>query len=234
MVARELDNSLTTKGRQTLAPVSAARAEQFLIALANLWDDPMATGQLKMGFPDILPRHEDLYRNVRIVSASDWKGTGHTIRELSADEINKTFHSRWALPFRDRLRSVWLEPDWRTREWRVFKLREVIVRQDPLPFGSGASVTPVEPEPVPVLTPFEQTLLHLLKSVDKARYCGNPDCLTPYFFAKRRSQKYCSDACSLPAQREFKRKWWADHGQAWRKAQARKASAKKSRRKRGN
>jgi len=48
--------------------------------------------------------------------------------------------------------------------------------------------------------------------VDRMRYCPTLGCPAPYFIAQRRSQKYCSDACAVPAQREFKRAWWREHG----------------------
>lgn len=79
--------------------------------------------------------------------------------------------------------------------------------------------------------PFLLVGLRALQVADRMKYCPNPTCVAPYFIAKRRSQKYCSYVCAAPAQKEFKRQWWAEHGDAWRKA--RKASAKKSRRKRG-
>jgi hypothetical protein len=37
------------------------------------------------------------------------------------------------------------------------------------------------------------------------------------FIARRAAQKYCSTDCSEGVQRELKQKWWAAHGQAWRK-----------------
>lgn len=60
-------------------------------------------------------------------------------------------------------------------------------------------------------------ILHAIHIVDWMRHCPNPDCPAPYFIAMRRSQRYCSEACALPAQREFKRAWWAEHGSEWRK-----------------
>ena len=84
---------------------------------------------------------------------------------------------------------------------------------------------------------FALVLLRAMHIADRMRYCQNPSCPAPYFLAKRRSQKYCSDACSLPAQREFKRAWWQDHGEEWRAKRAKKKEAKrgsrKSQRKRG-
>jgi hypothetical protein len=63
---------------------------------------------------------------------------------------------------------------------------------------------------------FAQVLLRAVEVADRMRRCGNPDCPAPYFIGRRRSQRYCSDACSLPAQRESKRKWWRDHGDSLR------------------
>jgi hypothetical protein len=83
----------------------------------------------------------------------------------------------------------------------------------------------------PSVDPFLLVGLRALQVADRMKYCPNPSCAAPYFIAKRRSQKYCCDTCALPSQREFKRQWWAEHGNAWRKA--REALAKKSRRKGG-
>jgi len=81
-------------------------------------------------------------------------------------------------------------------------------------------------------TLFEQALLHLVREANRARYCQNPDCPAPYFFAARRSQKYCSDICALPAQREFKGRWWVEHGNRWRE-QRPKARTTRVQKKRG-
>jgi hypothetical protein len=59
---------------------------------------------------------------------------------------------------------------------------------------------------------FGQVLLRAFEVADRLRFCPTPKCPAPYFIAQRRSQKYCSDACSLPAQRECKRAWWREHG----------------------
>lgn len=60
--------------------------------------------------------------------------------------------------------------------------------------------------------PFAQVLLRAVDVADRMRHCPNPTCPAPYFIGQRRSQRYCSDVCALPAQREFKRIWWRDHG----------------------
>jgi hypothetical protein len=63
---------------------------------------------------------------------------------------------------------------------------------------------------------FAQVLLRAIDVVPLMRKCPNPICPAPYFIAARRSRRYCSDACSLPAQRESKRAWWNQHGHSYR------------------
>src|SRR5205085_5065924 len=63
----------------------------------------------------------------------------------------------------------------------------------------------------PAITPIEGSLFYFQRASDKARHCGNAECDAPYFFATKKGQKYCSDACAIPAQREAKLKWWHDN-----------------------
>ena len=51
------------------------------------------------------------------------------------------------------------------------------------------------------------TCVHL---ADRLKFCGN-DCSTPYFLAKRKDQKYCSEKCAAPAKREAKLRWWHEN-----------------------
>jgi len=83
------------------------------------------------------------------------------------------------------------------------------------------------PQPAEEL-PIEKALEYLLKHHNRARHCPNPDCPAPYFLAARQSRRYCSEICAQSGERETKRRWWAEHGPAWRKK--RKPAASKSRR----
>jgi hypothetical protein len=82
---------------------------------------------------------------------------------------------------------------------------------------------------------FVLVLLRALHVADRMRHCPNAACPAPYFIARRRSQKYCSDACALPAQREFKALWWKNYGTEWQRARRAKAKrgSRKSQRKGG-
>jgi hypothetical protein len=79
--------------------------------------------------------------------------------------------------------------------------------------GTFISRVPHPPEPLPI----EQAFEYLLKHHDKTRHCPYPGCPTPYFFATRHTQRYCSEKCAQGGQKQSKRKWWTEHGPEWRK-----------------
>jgi hypothetical protein len=50
------------------------------------------------------------------------------------------------------------------------------------------------------------------RAAGKTAICANPDCHSPYFIKKRKTQKYCeSGPCTEKAQRDQKRDWWTRH-----------------------
>lgn len=71
--------------------------------------------------------------------------------------------------------------------------------------------------------------LTLLQHSRRLGICANKngECVTPYFLQYRKRQKFCSEVCALPAQREFKRKWWGTHGKEWKRKQQRKRGTKR-------
>jgi hypothetical protein len=79
--------------------------------------------------------------------------------------------------------------------------------------GTFISRLPFPPEPLPI----EQAFEYLIKHHDKTRHCPYTGCPTPYFFATRHTQRYCSEKCAQGGQKQSKRKWWAQHGPEWRK-----------------
>ena len=52
--------------------------------------------------------------------------------------------------------------------------------------------------------------------VERLRKCARPDCHHPHFVARHLKQNYCSDVCAAWGQSQWKRKWWTEHGDAWR------------------
>jgi hypothetical protein len=61
---------------------------------------------------------------------------------------------------------------------------------------------------------FQRALYLLFRESWRARICEK--CETK-FIARRVAQKYCSTECSGSVQRELKQKWWAEHGETWRR-----------------
>ncbi|MCI0723405.1 MAG: hypothetical protein L0338_31245 [Acidobacteria bacterium] len=89
----------------------------------------------------------------------------------------------------------------------------------------------VEAPPQP--THFDR-LIHTLQRLGRrTRHCENPNCPRPYFFASRSSQRFCSNACAVPAQREAKRRWWDSNRteQLRKRREGRRSQQSKKRRK---
>jgi hypothetical protein len=79
--------------------------------------------------------------------------------------------------------------------------------------------------------------LSLLQHSQRLAVCENKEngCPSPYFIRKKKGQKFCSEECAAPSQREFKRKWFREHGEEWRKQRMKKhqKQLKSTRKKRG-
>jgi hypothetical protein len=74
---------------------------------------------------------------------------------------------------------------------------------------------------------FQRALYLLFLDSWRARVCEKCEAK---FIAARAAQKFCSTDCSEAMQREFRRRWWAEHGAAWRE----KRKAVKTKKKGGN
>jgi hypothetical protein len=61
---------------------------------------------------------------------------------------------------------------------------------------------------------FQRALYLLFRESWRARMCEK---CGAKFIARRAAQKFCTTDCSENMQRELKQKWWAEHGEAWRR-----------------
>lgn len=197
-------NSSSGRRSRNLARSSSKQAKDFLESLANL-NDKADFKQLRTKFPDVL----EVVKRTMVVTYS----APPTVYRPGTPEHDEWARQSWLIPLRDTLRAIWRAPDVRTKEWGLFRIsQDFFLRGDPsliqLPTSNGTDFLLRSGPP----TQIEQFLLELMRWADLLRYCGNPGCTMPYFIATRRSQKYCSEPCSGPAQREFKRRWWALRG----------------------
>ena len=71
---------------------------------------------------------------------------------------------------------------------------------------------------------FQRALYLLFLESWRARFCAK---CSAKFIARRAAQKYCSTDCSENIQCELKRKWWDEHGRAWRRDRKRSTSKRK-------
>jgi len=60
----------------------------------------------------------------------------------------------------------------------------------------------------------------------RLRICKRPDCPNRYFIAGDLKQRFCSTTCAEWGQRELKKRWWNEHGEAWRAEKRRQKGSK--------
>ena len=195
--------------------------------LANLKVDVDAARRFRERFAVFIPDHDPKW-----VAGLLEKGPGleEQINRLPNMTVEEMGENAWVATLKLMLGDLWTEPDYRQKEWGVFAFRYALYK-----WGDNSLrkidlfkilYDPAKRFRVPPPTPFELALSYLVKAGDRARYCANPECPAPYFFVKRKNQRYCSEICAAPAQRELKRKWWSEHGEEWRKARTGKESIK--------
>jgi len=217
-----LSNSSAKTKSRTLA--GSSRAHNFLEALANLRDEPAA-----------IQRFERQWRylfepEVPIAAVFQWaiQAEEEDVVHLSPGEKLRKY---WLLPLRAFVRHLWAG-DTRTKQIGIAKILERffgIGFRDPAVGPWTADSHWFQASAPPPESSCERIVRHL---GDRTSVCANADCPAPYFFAIRRGQKYCSEVCAGPAQREFKRSWWRDYGPAWRAQRTRRARGIKATRKR--
>lgn len=193
-------------GSKILGTVTRAEADRLLLDLANVHDKPESLQRIRDRNPDTLGNVDD-----------------HILIQLQGV-----------------LRLAWTAQDARHRDWFIFQVRDVYCAfqldqqmalserpDDPYPrevilpsggtlttWGGESSSTKLERRRLqpPPPTIFEATMYYFQRSIaERAKFCPVPGCHAPYFVAAKRWQKYCSEACAGPANREAKRKWWHEN-----------------------
>jgi hypothetical protein len=197
--------------RCEILQITAIRAEKFLTHLANLNDEGFDRFWRTYGtfFPEgafaLSEEVEREYRSAPGLQSGEVPSGGAWLQrteELSPKEKLELVR-REVLRMRDKLREAWVIADPRQKDWRLFLLR--------IEFNQIAART-VEQMLERPQSGLDSAIGRLSKIPDRAKFCANPmGCQTPYFIAARRSQKYCSEPCAAPAQREHKEQWWKDH-----------------------
>jgi hypothetical protein len=217
-----------TKQTRTLARFSPTQLERFLVELANVQIDLVALRRIRERFADFIPPQNMGW--LEKTAAKD-KGFAKRLSELPSEvSLQEIEDGGWIVTLSQMLCNIWIEPDQRQKEWGLFAFRYALYKYEDESLTTeqlfGILMDPAKSFRIPPPAPFEQALSYLVKAGNKARYCANPDCPAPFFFVQRKNQRYCSEVCAGPAQRELKRKWWAEHGEEWRAARQSKKPGK--------
>ncbi len=51
---------------------------------------------------------------------------------------------------------------------------------------------------------------------ERLRTCARPECDSRFFVARHLKQSYCTDRCAAWARKQWKLRWWKEHGPKWR------------------
>lgn len=215
-----INSSTVTDSRALAHSINPSRANKFLCELANLHDEERSGERFEKRWGQLfLPEiPTSVVRQWAIL------GEEEDIASLSAEQQRLRY---WLLPLRDYVRHLWIS-DPRTKNWGVFMILEKF-------FGFGFRGPMAGPwtsdsqwfqgKDLPPESNCERVFTRLAACT---AFCQNADCPAPYYFAARRGQKYCSEECAGPTQREFKINWWNEHGAAWRakRRQGKRGAAK--------
>jgi hypothetical protein len=189
--------SSQNKSHQILGVISVRDAESFLQDWANMvgpWPLADMGKESALRLRDSSERIRRRYKNI----IGDSRIIGH-------------------LWLRDFLRRAWDSSDLRERDWYLFKFRDLynlMVRRSAMSEeerkrDEAEEVRATAPRHAPPdITPIEAAIVHLQRNAHRARRCLNPECPAPFFFARVKGQRYCCEACVLPAQRAAKLRWW--------------------------
>jgi|SRR5215831_5898163 len=194
-------------GSKILGLVTEATARDFLLRLANLGDDSVPW--LRSKYPEMFHQStsEETIFAYRKELRRAWDAPDQRTRDwyvfslrrhhammervIAMDEIARSGRAQHLVEEMGKLEAS-LSPKQRQEARR--------------------SVAEWLTEPPPQITPLEATLFYFQTRVaDLAKHCGHVDCPSPYFIADKRWQKFCSEACAGPANRESKRKWWSEN-----------------------
>jgi hypothetical protein len=188
------------------------RGERFLLELANLKQaDPAAIARFQEKYSDFVIPPQSEQGELRLASMSP-------AARLGLYEVHDSF-SRPMFNLQVLLRRAVDRPTALDRELAL-SLASLEVQKQFL----RALERKRTDGPNPALdTPWKGfgnifvALMPAGRLADRLRRCENPSCPAPYYIAKRRNQKFCTEICAVPAQQEQKRAWWNEKGEAWRR-----------------
>jgi hypothetical protein len=192
-----------------LAKKSSSKLEAFLLEIANL-------NTTERNDPENVPVVMRLAAHYRefFPSARIWvKYLAKRHPATPESRWNEVDHIVMLGLLKDGLRAVWKAQDRYSTEWCLASLRFLVYCEE----SSPDSCLEARWYNAPPRTPIQQALIYLGTKIGKLHTCAIADCNAPYYFAKRRTDRYCgNDDCASRAQRAAKKAWWNKYGKEWR------------------
>jgi hypothetical protein len=199
---------------RSLRLTSDERAHEFLLELVNMQvdaDDVDGAVRLVKRFPEFFPA---CYPNDSFVA--------RRIGQFRKGEIPAAEIRKWSLQLliniRTDLRRLWAMGDSDERDWGMHLLRQHLWAISAHPTIHAGVFDRLLSEGPPPADGLQQAMLYFLRKSYRARICRADCTVTPYFFAEKSNQQFCSETCSRAAQADAKRRWWRKEGERWRKA----------------
>lgn len=213
--------------------VSDLQAEAILVSLANTpdWIDARDPNKYqhtierqlsrgKGGGPRLFPgfSHEDIRALCHLLRQA-WMSRDLRNREWLCFELRRIYAgARHLIKMRDENDGKQIVQDWTQKKTMI----EFALGRDPdkdrftpaqmlYNIMNGEQYTAALKASAPALSEFEAIAFHLQRNLDRALFCPNPECRTPFFFSARKGQVYCSPKCAEYGQRESKKKWWNEN-----------------------
>lgn len=216
---------LTRRKRpQGFAGVPAQRVtprdhRRFLVEAANLADLQERDDAAQKAWSRFAKKCEPWLVSLQTLSqgVSIEKGTMNSVAAMRATIFSGAFNNRLAgaaYSVSQTLREAWSKPTAQDRE-RIILVALIDLGQV---YGANTGSRYALAQ-----GPIGQALLEAIHSADLMRVCMNPECPARYFIAYRRTQKFCSEKCAGPGQREAKRRWWNEN-RAGKKLSRRKSA----------
>jgi len=116
-------------------------------------------------------------------------------------------------PFRQPVQQWRSHQAWLRRNWTITPLGFKVGMKD----GEMLGITP---EKLSLTVESLERFLEFeiwFSPIARRRRCKRPRCETPYFIASNPKQLFCDEKCAEWGQHQHKQKWWAEHGEQWRK-----------------
>ena len=173
-----------------------ARAQRFLVELANLQPIPDRSPRVCSRYPEMFRDDADPAATAEVLwllLQKAWDAPDQRKRDWYIHSMENFFHR--LRPTRDLEESL--------GHAMVSQVLPEIQQPGSLLFSMG--------EPPATPTALEAALFYFKQNVRHLRHCPTTHCPAPLFFAERKGQRYCSPECAEPARLASQRRWWREN-----------------------